>query len=303
MTFTYPLAIKTTVIDHPHGMRVSISALLVAVCAVGILFSSSARASEDLPCAEGPEVGQAKRSQRGGGPGGPGMGKSGKNFKVLDTDGDRFLSFEEFSKSERLSRMDEEKRRKLFDFLDRNKDGKLDLKELRPQQPPWLSSLRKEFNHLDTNRTGSLDFAEFSKASLISKLPERQRKKIFKRLDHNRDQQIQRSDLKGFSGSNDRRACPRIDFKKYDTSKSGGLDMDEFFKMPWVSRLPEERRKMLFQKLDKNKDGEISPDEVTAHWADRRKHGPPPHAGPYHRKPSRNKDPESKGTGPLPPRL
>jgi len=291
---------KTTAIDPSYGMRTRV--WLLAVCGVWVLLFSSASASGDFPCAEGPEGRKAKRSHRGGGHGGPSMGKSGKNFKVLDTDGDHFLSFEEFSKSERLSRMDEEKRRKLFNFLDRNNDGKLDLRELRPQQPPWLSSLRKEFARLDINQTGSLDFTEFSRASLISELPEWQRKKIFKRLDHNRDQQIRRSDIKGFSGSGDRWACPRIDFKKYDTSKSGGLNVEEFFKMPWVSRLPEDRRKRLFQTLDKNKDGEISPDEVTAHWAARRKHGPS-HAGSHHRKPSWNKDSESKGTGLQPPRL
>jgi len=219
----------------------------------------------------------------------PGMG--GHDFKALDKDGDGFLNFEEFSQSERLLRIDEEKRRKLFDFLDRNKDGKLHMRELRPAAPRWMSSLRKEFDRLDVNQSGSLDFVEFSKASQIAKMDERQRQKLFKRLDRNKDQSIQRSELRGPGGPGsyrEHKAHPNIDFGKYDTNQSGGLDFDEYSRLPWMSRIPEERRKMIFKKLDRDKNGEISPEEVKFAGADRRKHGRPSHARPHRNKPSRN---------------
>jgi Ca2+-binding EF-hand superfamily protein len=226
----------------------------------------------------------------------PSMGKH--DFKALDKDGDGFLSFEEFSQSERLLRIDEEKRRKLFDFLDRNKDGKLHMRELRPAVPRWMSSVHKEFDRLDVNKSGSLDFVEFSKASQIAKMDERERRKLFKRLDRNKDQAIQRAELRGPGGpgnSREHKAHPKIDFEKYDTNQSGGLDFDEYSRLPWMSRIPEERRKMIFEKLDRDKNGEISPEEVKSAWADRRKHGPPSHARPHRNKPSRNGE-DAKGS-------
>ena len=198
------------------------------------------------------------------------------DFKTLDTDGDGFLSFDEFSQSARLSRMDVKKRRKLFDYLDRNNDARLHTRELRFQPPRCIAVLRKEFDHLDSDGSGALNFAEFSKAAPLEKMDEKARKRLFKSLDKNRDQLIQRSELKmkGFHGGRDARNGSKghhpNHFKKYDVNSSGGLDFDEFSKL-WVGRIPENRKKMLFDELDQNNDGEVSPQEVRAAWAGSRK--------------------------------
>lgn len=211
---------------------------------------------------------------------GPGHGKAnmGIDFKTLDTDGDGFLSFDEFSQSARLSRMDVKKRRKLFDYLDRNNDGRLHMRELRFQPPRCIAVLRKEFDLLDLDGSGALNLAEFSKAAPLEKMDEKARRRLFKSLDKNRDQLIQRSELKmkGFHGGRDVRKGPHPNhFKKYDVNSSGGLDFDEFSKLPWVGRIPENRKKMLFDELDQNNDGEVSPTEVRAVWAGSRKPCPP----------------------------
>lgn len=147
----------------------------------------------------GPEGGA--RGPRGEARGPRGTGK-GHPMKKFDVDKDGFLSFEEFSKSPRLVRMKESKRRKLFDYLDQNKDGKLSMRELPRGQ-----------HH----------------------------------------------------------GPPEINFKKFDEDQSGGLSFEEFSKIPWVARIPEGRRKALFQKMDLKNDGEISPKEVRQAWVVRRR--------------------------------
>ena len=276
------------------------SVFLTSICIGGIVIFSSLMVSAEMPsvpCRDG----GGKPAHAGPKHGGSGMGR---NFKALDEDGDGFLSFEEFSKSERLSRMDEKKRRKLFDYLDQKKDGKLHTRELRPHPPYWVVALRKEFRRWDADQSGGLDFEEFSKVPQISKMGERERKKMFKRMDRNKDQLIQRAEIKGHGGPGSRKGCPKIDFKKYDTNQSGGLNFEEYSKIPWLGRIPEDRRKMLFQKLDRDHDGEISAKEVKATWAARHKHGPPPHARPHRGSGTRKKSsddgsnpPHGKGSG------
>lgn len=199
----------------------------------------------------------------------------GVDFKTLDADEDGFLSFEEFSQSPRLARIDVKKRLKLFNYLDRDKDGKLQMRELRHQPPQYMQTLRKDFKRLDVDESGGLDFLEFSKAMQLSKMDEAELRLIFKRLDRNKDGSVQRSELKGKLGPGGGKGPHHIDLKKYDVDASGGLDFEEFSKLPWLGRIPEGRKKRLFQKLDQDNNGEVSPKEVRAVWADRRQPGPP----------------------------
>ena len=231
-----------------------------------ILLSGNTRAADQkpqAPCkgAAGPPHERARL----------GMANMGIDFKSLDTDGDSFLSFDEFGQSARLSRIDAKKRRKLFDYLDRNNDGQLHMRELRFQPPRYIAVLRKEFDRLDSDGSGGLNFAEFSKAAPLDRMDEEVRMRLFKRLDKNRDQLIQHTELrvKGFQGG--RKGHHSINFKKYDVNSSGGLDFEEFSKLPWLARIPEDRKKMLFLELDRDKNGEVLAMEVRSAWAHRRK--------------------------------
>ena len=154
---------------------------------------------------------QGKSAERCGGPcasggrGPEGRGHGGRHpLRKFDEDKDGFLSFEEFSKSPRLERLNEVKKRKLFNYLDLDKDGKLSKNEL----------------------TGGKHRGSFA-----------------------------------------------IQFKKYDLDQSGGLSFEEFSQIPWVARIPEERRKKLFQKIDLKKDGSVSAKEVRQAWATRCQRG------------------------------
>lgn len=240
--------------------------------------------------------GEDERGRRGEEGRGLGRDRVGRDFKALDADSDGQLSFEEFSKSERLKRIDQKKRKKLFSYLDKNEDGQLHLSELKPPPPRWMVGLTKDFNALDADKNKGLDFFEFSKSPHMAKFNEDDRTRMFKSLDRNKDQRIQLDEISGHPGHKLRRPHGEIDLKTYDANQSGGLDYEEYSNLPWREGFPDEIRIKIFKKMDLNNDGEVSPDEI--HQARRRLsiHGRPRaprgEKGPGKRPENKDKDAE-----------
>lgn len=210
-----------------------------------------------------------------------------KAFKKADGDDDRKLTFAEFSSMERLASLDEDKRRKLFDFLDRDQDGFLHMREARAREPRWMGTAQKEFGRLDVDGDGALDVTEF--AELLKLLEKKKLPVLFEKLDRNKNDKIERDELKLRPHHSMR---PEIDFAKHDVNASGGLDYQEYSAMPWMLKWPEYRRKAFFDKLDADSDGEITEAEIKGAHEKRasrgfkprrpqREHGPregkPPH--------------------------
>jgi Ca2+-binding EF-hand superfamily protein len=51
-------------------------------------------------------------------------------------------------------------------------------------------------------------------------------------------------------------------WKKFDTDHNGAISREEFFAMPRIAKLPEERRVRIFERLDKDHDGSLSKEEI-----------------------------------------
>jgi hypothetical protein len=47
-----------------------------------------------------------------------------------------------------------------------------------------------------------------------------------------------------------------------DLDKNGSVSREEFEKGPFIAKMPEKQRRGLFDRLDGNKNGEISPEEI-----------------------------------------
>ncbi len=179
-------------------------------------------------------------------------------FRQADTNQDGFLTVEEFENMQRLARLESEKRKRLFAFLDKNKDGKLHHKELHPATPPHFGMVLNHFARLDTDGSGSLSLNELSKAPLFAKTPADQLARLFAKMDRNKNGQLEKSDLM-IHGHRDR---PAIQFGQHDKDNSGGLSFEEYSTIPFMDRVPEQRRKKIFERIDANKDQQLSPEEI-----------------------------------------
>lgn len=105
----------------------------------------------------------------------------------------------------------------------------------------------------DTDSDGFISPGEFSAMERIAKLPEEKRDEIFRRIDKNGDGRLSPDELaRGRRGG-----MPPIEH--FDEDKDGRITFGEFVKIPFVARLPEERRKEMFGKMDRDKDGVLTP--------------------------------------------
>jgi Ca2+-binding EF-hand superfamily protein len=114
---------------------------------------------------------------------------------------------------------------------------------------------RDYFGHmlrgLDKDGDGSISFAEFAAGGRVSRLPEEHQRRLFDRLDKNGDGQIRRNEIPREAG--------KIVPWQFDADKNGKVTFEEFRKNPRVAKLPEERQQEIFDRMDRNGDGVLSP--------------------------------------------
>lgn len=105
----------------------------------------------------------------------------------------------------------------------------------------------------DIDGDGFISPAEFAAMERIEKLPEEKQNEIFRRIDKNQDGRLAPDELaRGRRGG-----MPPIE--QFDENKDGRISYEEFVKIPFVERLPEERRKEMFARMDRDKDGALTP--------------------------------------------
>lgn len=103
------------------------------------------------------------------------------------------VTFEQFSKQPRVQRLDEERRRQLFERLDQNGDGKLD-KEDSPRKRVEGGPENRPEPKFDTDQDGKISLSEFRQGPRQKMLSEDESAMRFKELDKNNDGFLSRED-------------------------------------------------------------------------------------------------------------
>lgn len=246
----------------------------IALCAA--LTATAARAGDTPPPQVDPpqppppkEDGGPDKDKQPGGPRGPrggdGQRDGGEGFrrmmeawKKADTNGDGFISPEEFAAMERIAQLTPEKRDELFKRFDKNQDGKIDQEELKPPRGPGGGGDRFWLQELDTNKDGKIDFEEFKMGDRIKRLPEERQQNMFKRFDTDGDGFLTPKDHpprdgRGGGGGRGRGGLLEL-IKDFDKDGNGSLSFEEFRQIPWIKDSGEDEQEHRFEDLDKNKD-------------------------------------------------
>lgn len=115
------------------------------------------------------------------------------------------------------------------------------------------------FKHMDKDRDGKISKHEFFASPRMERLPTDQREAVFVRLDRNGDGFIGSEEIRVMRRDNEGRA--KQYFRKLDTNNSGGMSFDEFSKGEVFSKLPEEKRRQIFERMDTDGNGEINAED------------------------------------------
>lgn len=120
----------------------------------------------------------------------------------------------------------------------------------------------------DTDGDGFISATEFASLERPGQLPEEKRNEIFKRLDKNGDGRIGPEELprRPHGGG-----MPPLE--QVDADKDGRIVFSEFKNLGFVAKLPEERQQRMFNRMDRDGDGALTPKD--------RPDGPPHHDGKW----------------------
>jgi Ca2+-binding EF-hand superfamily protein len=215
------------------------------------------------------------------------MGNYADNFlRVHDRDRDGKVTFDEFRVAKNLENHLEEGKQRIFDQLDKNRDGEIAREEL-----PGGSPEERGPHWLDKDRDGKISFEEFSASEWLKDATPEERKKHFDRMDLNNDGVLTPEDFRRRppgSRAWDRRR-PLFDpqaLRNLDTDEDGALSFEEWSKSPHFENLPEERLREWFDRMDRNDDGRLDeadrPEGPPRPGADDERERPegPPRRGP-----------------------
>lgn len=185
-------------------------------------------------------------------------------LKSHDQDRDQKISKVEFERGKRVMRLSPEARTKIFNRLDKNKDGFLSRGELSPNSPKKKERL---LARADLDRDGRISQLEFAQHIPFSKMTLERREKIFGRLDVNLDGFLDRKDTrlgKGMAQRGEEKRLPKMRVQEGDLDQSGALSWSEFQKLPQLESYSVEQKHRLFHRLDRDENTELNSRELRA---------------------------------------
>jgi Ca2+-binding EF-hand superfamily protein len=120
-----------------------------------------------------------------------------------------------------------------------------------------LQAFIEAWKNADADHDGFISRSEFDGMPRIQNIPEEKRAAIFKRLDKDGDGLLSRDELMHFNRQYD--GQPKKRLWELDLDRSGGIDLTEFRQGDFFKKLPPEKAAEVFQRLDTDGDGLITP--------------------------------------------
>jgi Ca2+-binding EF-hand superfamily protein len=115
------------------------------------------------------------------------------------------------------------------------------------------------FAMMDENSDGVITSEEFFTAPRMVNMPQEQRDKFFARIDLDGDGKVTLEEIRKMQKESHERQLR--EFRDLDTDKSGGLSFEEFSLGKFFSKLPDEKRRQIFERMDTNSDGQINSED------------------------------------------
>jgi Ca2+-binding EF-hand superfamily protein len=129
----------------------------------------------------------------------------------------------------------------------------------------------------DLNGDGQVSREEFDQMERLAELPAEKRDGLFRRLDRNGDGVIQEAELRMPPPEGGRGMRPMQSLRELDSDDNGSVSFEEFSEGRFAKRLPEDKRREFFDRLDTNQDGKLSHEDRKGMGPGPDGEGPPPH--------------------------
>ncbi len=144
----------------------------------------------------------------------------------------------------------------VFAEVDPRRDGPH--KGHHPDGPsPHGPRVQDMFRKMDKNRDGGISKEEFFAFGRMDRIPVEKQEKFFDRLDSDGNGSLTEEEIRGMRKN--REEDRKREFRELDANKSGGLDFAEFSQGKFFQKLPEEKRRQIFDRMDTDGDGEVTP--------------------------------------------
>lgn len=180
----------------------------------------------------------------------------------------------------RVGMLPEKDQDKIFDRLDKDDDGEVSREEISRFGRPRDGKSMRRLWELDADKSGGISLDEFRKGQLFKKLPGPKMEGLFRRLDADGDGLITPRDKpeppqkrfgkgpkphkhgkKGAKEMGEEGAIGRM-IGSLDSDGDGRLTFAEFRKGGSVNDLTEDEQEDRFEKLDRNNDQHLSPEDA-----------------------------------------